>query len=61
MRVLMSLVLCLGLYACGGSNNDSPPANKAPASINNGISPNDLTLDTPPTDGKLPNDLIPPV
>ena len=65
MRVLthcfLLCLLSLGLSACGGSDNDSAPAVQTPASINTNISPANLTLDTPPTDGKLPNDLVPPV
>lgn len=61
MRITITLLFSLGLCACGGSDHDSTPAVQAPASINNNINPAELTLDTPPTDGKLPNELIPPV
>jgi len=76
MKRLLSLgVICLILAACGGSSGDShsDPASANPINnssnttggSNNGapsdLNPTTLTLESPPIDGKLPADLLPPV
>ena len=72
MRLLIVMVISLALSACSGSNNSNAPNAATAENINNpqnttqsGISadldPTLITLDTPPTNGQLPNDLIPPL
>lgn len=65
-RLLSIAALCLSLAACGGdSGGDSSPSSNTPDNSNSGARldlnpPTALTLDTPPTTGKLPADLLPP-
>jgi hypothetical protein len=60
MRIFLLTFLCCWLCACGGSNNSDSQVSAPPATLNYDLSPSNLTLDPPPTDGKLPSDLIPP-
>lgn len=72
MKRLLSLaslgVICVSLTACGGSSGDSNPAPTSnannPGAANNSaasdLNPTALSLESPPTDGKLPIDLLPP-
>lgn len=60
MRIFIMALLCIGLCACGGSNDTTTHTTTPPANLNNDLAPA-AALDTPPTDGKLPSDLVPPV
>lgn len=58
IRTIPIVTLCLWLAACN-SSSDNPSDN---STDNKGLdlNPTTATLDTPPTDGKLPSDLLPP-
>jgi hypothetical protein len=58
-RFLSIAALCLLAAACSNSSDDGEePTPVAPA--DNGMDPTTMLLESPPTDGKLPNDLMPP-
>lgn len=72
-RLLAIGVLCMSIAACGGSDGDSnADANNLPNTNNNSnpggssnsasvdLNPTALSLDSPPIDGKMPADLLPP-
>ena len=69
MRLLIVMVISLALSACSGSNNSNAataeninnPQNTTQSGISADLDPTLITLDTPPTNGQLPNDLIPPL
>jgi hypothetical protein len=66
LRFLSVLAICALVTACSDSNKDSKPDDTTPIvtpqNENNGseLSPTALTLDGPPTNGKLPAELLPP-
>jgi hypothetical protein len=58
MRFFSAVAFCLVLVACS-SNNDSDSGDQPGDELN----PTSMTLEfvTPPTNGKLPPDLMPPI
>lgn len=70
-RILLSALFGVLLTACNGSQDAASGDNNVPSGTgNNGnptgfnptaFDPTAMILDTPPTDGKLPAELAPPV
>ena len=59
-RVLLIVVLGGFLFACSGSGGGGSPSSPA-AKTNPDLDPTSAQLEVPPTDGKLLEDLLPPV
>ncbi len=57
-RFLSIAALCLMATACGGGSSDDDSSNVG--ATDNGMDPTTMLLESPPTDGKLPKDLMPP-
>ena len=52
-RFLPIIVFCMFIVACGSSKDDA-------GSSGTGLDPTAMKLDSPPTDGNLPAELLPP-
>ena len=65
MRSLLIVLFCLSLTACNSSQDNVPTDTNIPGSTSSTdpatINPAALAVEAPPTDGKLPAELIPPV
>lgn len=61
MSRLVFVVLCVFLVACN-DNDDKQASNNNVVSVDplGDLSPTALSVEMPPTDGKLPTDLFPP-
>ncbi len=62
LRFLSVLVLCAFVNACSNSNsnNTQTPDTTLDPLGSSELSPTTMTLDSPPTNGKLPAELLPP-
>jgi hypothetical protein len=58
-RFLSIAVLCLLGTACSSSSNNDDESTRVGPS-DNGLNPTTMLLESPPTNGKLPADLVPP-
>jgi len=56
-RLLAVTALCLLVTACGGASDDNPVSSDQSG---NELNPTALAVETPPTNGRLPADLLPP-
>jgi hypothetical protein len=59
-RFLSIAALCLMATACGDASDDDSKRTTVTPTTDNGLDPTTMVLESPPTDGKLPNDLLPP-
>jgi hypothetical protein len=53
-------VFCLALVACNGGGSPGPVDGNDGGPASAELDPTALKLETPPTDGRLPADLLPP-
>lgn len=58
-RLLLLVTGCLFLSACGGGGGGS--SSSTPPGVTDPLNPTAITLETPPTNGQLPAELLPPV
>ncbi len=56
-RFLSIAVLCVMATACGEASKANNPGDP----IDNGLDPTTALIESPPTDGKLPANLMPPI
>lgn len=56
-RLLAITALCLLVAACNGAPDDDPVSGDQ---SDNGLNPTAMAVESPPTNGKLPADLLPP-
>ena len=59
-RFLSVVALCLLSAACNSSSKNNNNENAQITPFNNGLDPTAMVLEVPPTNGKLPADLLPP-
>lgn len=59
-RFLLIAALCLLGTACIGSSKSNDSGNTQITPSNSGLDPTAMVLESPPTNGKLPADLLPP-
>lgn len=61
LRLISTTAFCLLLLACSSSDNDNTAMDNEVGSFKQEFDPSAQLLEHPPTDGKLPTNLRPPV
>lgn len=59
LKRITTVLITLSLFACGGGRGSSAPATEV-QDQGDGLNPTVRQLETPPVNGVLPKDLLPP-
>ncbi len=60
IRIIAVTMWCACMAACGSDNGSQDPDERINPQANNELNPTAIALDAPPSNGKLPVELLPP-